>query len=219
MAKEKKQKRDIHITPTGVAVFPHLNTPDEYEGKKTYKTALRLSADEAAGLQKLIDEATDAAWEELLPKVKPAARKAMSKYYPYEDEYDRETEEPTGNVLFKFSKNAEFKDKKTGKMIETTVAIVDAKKKPMDENVWGGSALKVAFFMFPFKNDAAKNIGVSLKMQAVQVIDLVTSGGGNAGSVFDEEEGYESDDSDDNGFEEEEGYESEGEEDDGSGDF
>lgn len=197
---EQKVKRDVKTSPAGIAVFPHLNEPDDYEGKKSFKVTLKLSAEESAGLRKYIDAQVAQAMEDLISEVKPADRKKITEYVPYEEEYDDE-ENPTGNYLFKFTKNAEFKNKKTGKMQEIGLPLVDAKRKPMTDAVWGGSTLKVAFFCFPFYNAAAKQIGVSLKMQAVQVIDLVTSGGGTGAGYFEDEDGYES------------------KEDDGSGDF
>lgn len=219
---DKKQKREILTSPKGIAVYPHLNKPDEYKGKKRYKVMLRVSEEDFAGLKRRIDEAVDNAWDALISQVKPAARKQFSKHYPYEEEYD-DNEEPTGNYLVKFTKNAEFEDKK-GNIVETTLPLLDAKRKPMTKAVWGGSTIKVAFFVFQYKNDSAKDIGISLKMQAVQVIELVSSGGaGAAAGYFEDEEGYEVDDATDaNGFEDEEGYESDEDDtddDDGSGDF
>lgn len=221
---DKKQKREIRTTPKGVAKYPHLNKPDEYKGKRSYKVSLVLGAKESAGLRKYIDEQVDKAWDELLSEFKPPVRKKAEKYYPYEEEFD-DNDEPTGNYVFKFSKNAEFKDKKTDEIIKVPMKLVDAKRNPMKENVWGGSILKVAFFCYPFANSGTKEIGVALKMEAAQIIDLVSGSGNSGADYFDDEEGFESNGADEDGFSDEEGYESEdndnddNDDDDGSGDF
>jgi hypothetical protein len=47
----------------------------------------------------------------------------------------------------------------------------------------------VAFEPIPYVMQATKRVGVSLRLKAVQVIDLVEYGN-TAASVFDEEEGF-----------------------------
>ena len=49
--------------------------------------------------------------------------------------------------------------------------------------------MKVAFEPIPYVMASTKKVGVSLRLKAVQVIDLVEYGN-SAASVFDEEDGY-----------------------------
>ena len=95
-------------------------------------------------------------------------------------------DDETGQICVKFNMKALIR-KKNGEEFEQKPGIVDAKKKPIKANVGGGSVIKVAFEPVPYYNAAAGS-GVSLRLKAVQVLDLVEYGGGDYG--FDEEEGY-----------------------------
>jgi hypothetical protein len=55
--------------------------------------------------------------------------------------------------------------------------------------VGNGSDVKVAFEPMPYMVAGTKKVGVSLRLKAVQVIDLVEYGS-PATSVFDEEDGF-----------------------------
>lgn len=225
MADKKKPTYTTFVTPVGVAIYPRLNAPDEYKGKKTYKTQLKLPADavvkvkgEEVVLKDLIDEQIEQHYEatkaDLETKIaeekgekKAKAKKALetlTKEYPYAAAFDDDGEE-TGDLVFKFKKNAEYKDAK-GKMVQSKLTLIDAKKNPVNPAVWGGSEIKVSSEIFPYYSNATDTVGVSLRMRGVQIITLV-QGSGGAVNDFDEEEGYEgeaedkstdkSDDSDD----------------------
>ena len=75
----------------------------------------------------------------------------------------------------------------------------DAKGKPLtgETKVGGGSVIKVSYEVVPYYT-AIAGAGVSLRLKAVQIIELKAySGGGNAESYgFGEEEGFEADDED-----------------------
>ena len=55
-------------------------------------------------------------------------------------------------------------------------------------NVWSGSKIKVNSLLYPYF--APIGAGISLKLNAVQVLDLVQGNGGNEGFGFEEEDGY-----------------------------
>jgi hypothetical protein len=66
----------------------------------------------------------------------------------------------------------------------------DAKQKQLlvCPNVYGGSVLKVNFSPAPYYAASSKSAGISLRINAIQIIELVTGGGGNAsGFGFAEE--------------------------------
>ena len=58
-----------------------------------------------------------------------------------------------------------------------------------DQAVGNGSVIKVAVEPVTYVMASTKQVGVSLRLKAVQVIDLVESGA-SAESIFDEEDGY-----------------------------
>lgn len=201
MAKEKREKLTRLTSPAGVARYPKLLVADEYQGKKSFKTDLIVDPN-VDGVQPFLDEveaAADASFEatkvELQAKIngakngkdKKKAQETLDKlerhlpFFPEEDDDGNET----GNVVIRFSKNAEFKDQKTGEMVQTKVHHFDSNGEPIKRPraIWGGSQIKVAADVFPFYNPSGDKAGVSLRLQGVQIIELITGGGASAKSM------------------------------------
>lgn len=209
---DKKEKRvRIKLTsPKATFRYPKLNEPDygsdEYpiEGG-AYSVQLVLSAEEAKPLIDQLQPHYEKALEDGqikfdgLPVAQRKKHGSLKEQNFYTEEFDKETEEPTGNVIFKFKMKASGKDKKTGKPWSRKPAIFDAKGKPMIgvPSIWGGTTGKVSFEVSPYFVQGQAMAGISLALNAVQIIDLRSGGGGNAESYgFGEEEGYEYDEAD-----------------------
>ena len=226
----KKPKNFTGITPKGIFKFPNLIKPDfgteKYpkEGGE-YNVRLVLTLDEA---QPLIDklepemekakEAAEAAFKELSV---PARKKlgGIKAQDFYQEVYDRETEEPTGEVEFRFAMKASGKNKK-GEKWERKPTIFDAKGKPVTlKSIWGGTKGKVSFEVSPYFVDGTGVYGIKLYLRAVQIIELNQGGSRSASDFgFGEEDGFDGADvEDDNteGFEDETGG---GDDDEGAGD-
>ncbi len=174
MANKPQKKAERFVSPEGVAVFPRLTTPDtkfKKEGERSVK--LRLPPNEAAPIIKRIEEATSKAYQKecIVREVDELSR---SEYLPYSNEMDDQGK-PTGNVLFKFTQKASFKDKKTEQVVQLPLRVVDKYGKDVTEEVWGGSRVKVCYYMKPYYTEKV-GFGMSLKMAAVQVMELVTKG-------------------------------------------
>jgi len=214
---DNKPKLYTATSPKGIAKFPRLNTPDtKFQANGVFSTKLEMSGDDAAPLMEAIEKEAEAALtaaraelekklSEAKPKDKPKIQIALDKLdagpVPYAPVYDDDGEE-TGNYEFSFKTNATYTDKKTQKLVKKEVTMFDAKGKKLEKrpNVWGGSTLKANFTAAPYYNAATNSAGVSLRMNAVQIIDLVSSGGGNASTYgFGEEEGYEAADNEESG--------------------
>lgn len=182
MAKEKKtyvQK----TTPEGEFIWPKLHTPDEFKGKKTYNTSFALPADHpwVEKCIKLIDKMADEALAEAVANDKrPQKKKDASPWKlaqkPYENETDKDSGEETGRVLFKFKKNYEVKDYKTGEMKTTEVKMFDGRGKKIRVNPWSGTIGCVSFTFLPYAQGADVGAGVKLGLDAVQIIKLVKGG-------------------------------------------
>jgi hypothetical protein len=215
-----KQKLEKGVTPKGVASYPHLVSPDEYKGKLSYKVNLRIGAEESVVLRKKIEEATARAQqntiellEEKAKSGKTGADKAKAKKQlasltttlPYSESVDDEGNED-GDFIFKFKANASYRNK-NGDDVPVVIPIFDAsekclnpsKKKAASIQIWGGSVLKVSYSLVPYFVDAVGTCGVSLRINGVQVIELVSGSGGSAKSYgFGSEDGYtQADDGDD----------------------
>ena len=188
---EKKARPKTIISPVGIASYPHLNTPDTRFSDQApkYKIKLRLDPNEQstqdfiAALQPIYDAGLV---EQKKENPKYATR--MKPEFPlYAEEFDKEGN-PTGMILFKVECKAEYKPKNSDKVVKIKPKLVDSKNKALadDVKVFGGSKVRVAFTPIPFAFSNTK-YGLSLRLEAVQVIELSTGSGGS--SPFDEVEG------------------------------
>jgi hypothetical protein len=174
------------VYPEGIAIYPHLTTPDtKFNAMGEYKVSLSVEASAAAPLIGNIETAMKQA-EKLIPKGK---RQKLAEP-PYFDELDDEGQE-TGRVVFKFKMKAKV-NTKDGRTIEMSPKMFDASGTMMSDvdSIWGGSILRISADLVPFYV-AAVGAGVSARLKAVQIIDLKTGGGADASSFgFEATEGY-----------------------------
>ncbi len=186
----------------GAAVFPSLTVPEtKYKALGVYKIGVAMPADsdQAAELTATIDSMIEKriAHEAALVKQKGLALKreqaALAAIEPTEDrcyklEIDKAGEE-TGRWVINAKSNAAYLDKKTGKKkVLPPPVVVDAKRNPVTEEVWGGSEVVVNATLSSFATSIG--VGVSCRLNGVQVLKLSGGRGNNPTSMFDEEEGY-----------------------------
>lgn len=189
------------MTPKGTLVYPTLNTPDtKFKPEGEYKAPLRLNAEDSealiakheaataayfdqvkAGLTKKLAEATTGADKGKIKK-EIEALKVGDK--PYKAAFDDEGNE-TGEFVFNFKTPAQFTRKKDGKVFKIKPDIFDSKGKviKVPPQVWGGTTGYVAAEMRPYYT-AKAGVGVSLRLLAFQIIDLVTQGGDRSASGY-----------------------------------
>lgn len=198
-------KRITHTSPKGVFQFPSLSKPDFGNDKfpipdGAYKTSLVVPMAQAQVLiNKLMPE-----WEEAIEVGKaefakmplPARKKlgAVKEQQFYEVEYDKETEEETGNVIFKFKTKYGITDKKTGEKRYNKIGLFDSASPPKPlaagTSIYGGTTGKIAFQTSPYFVAGQGMAGLSLRLSAAQVIELVGPGNRSASSFgFGGEEG------------------------------
>lgn len=210
-----KKKPTKGTTPKGVFKFPNLIKPDfgtDQFPKKggEYNVRLILEGDEA---QKLIDKLQPemdkalAEAEEKFAQLPVASRKKLKAVTPndfYTEVFDRETEEPTGQFEFRFKTAASGTNKK-GEEWKRTVPLFDAKGKPAKnlKAIWGGTVGKVAYSVSPYFVAGSGAAGITLYLDAVQIIELSAGGNRNAGEYgFGTEDGFDATE-ESNGFEDE----------------
>ena len=181
-------KQPRYTTPKGTAKYPWLNKPDtKFNPDGDYKVTLVVPVEEADTIMQFLDEQM-AASEAKAKKDNPG-KKVKVADAPYS------VDEDTGNVEINFKLKAKV-TMQSGDSFEQQPALFDAKGKPLsDVNVGGGSKIKVSYECVPFYT-ALIGAGISLRLRAVQVIDLVEfSGGAAAGAYgFGEEDGFEAED-------------------------
>ena len=178
------------VTDTGIARYPWLNYPDDqYSKPGDYKLGLILTKEQAAPLIKKI--------QDTISKAKELAngKKTKAAALPYREELD-DQDQPTGNLVFNFKQKSKI-NLKDGTQADMKPMVVDAKGRRLtNEQIWGGTKCKVSALLIPYFM-AGNGYGCSLRLKAVQIIDLVSGKDGDMGKHgFKEEKGYESPDTD-----------------------
>jgi hypothetical protein len=214
MAAKKRPTAPHFISPRGVFSFPKLNTPDtKFKADGEYSVKLRLQGeDEAtkaliAKLTPLYERATAHAEAEFakLPKANRMKLKSVSMNPFVTDVFDPVTEEPTGEVEVKMTRNASGTYKngpKIGQTWTASIDIFDAAGHALDKppSIWGGTEGKVSFeigvdfetgepgYFIPGTGAG----GLKLTLLGVQILKLVSSGGARNAKAhgFGAEEGY-----------------------------
>lgn len=186
-------------SPAGVAFFPKLNTPDtkfNAAGEYSVKLILDPSNPEHADFIDKVKELDEEAFKAALAEAKtPKAKKGIKRQYvPWTEHLDKDGED-TGLIEIKFKTKASFVNKQTGKSVSISINFFDAKGKPIKDvpEIWSGTVMKVNASIAPYC-EAAIGCGITLRINAVQIIALTGpgQGGGNASAYgFGEEEGYE----------------------------
>lgn len=198
-----KVKNPRYTTPAGIAQYPYLTKPDtKFNPDGEYKMKQEI-ADPAGitGLVTFLDEQMEKSVELAKKDPKNAGKKIKVGDAPYTVNDDN------GKLTLGFKLKALVRPK-NGDPFEQRPALFDAKGKPLgpDVKIGGGSKVKVAYEVIPFYTPLV-GASISLRLKAVQVIDLVEFSGGASSEAygFGQEEGYEAEDTPaaQNGFAEE----------------
>lgn len=171
------------VTKAGEAFYAHLREPEVYEGKELgYSIQLKLSKEDTDDLMTKLEAELEKAKSEM--KLKAGRKWSKEPFMGYKTDKD-------GDIVFKFKASTTIHTR-SGEELSRTIAVFDAAGKPIKgDNIGNGSIVKVAATIIPFHVSNAVN-GLSLRLNAVQVLNLVEYGqGGSAKSYgFGEEEGY-----------------------------
>ena len=162
------------VTEVGKAIYPHLNKPDtRFQKEGVYKVTLELSPVNAKNLLKHIDDGIKLATKD--------SKSNKTAQLPYKTDEN-------GNMQFNFKCKASGVSK-TGQNWEQKPKVFDSKGTPISKDilVWGGTTMKVAYEIIPYSNNMLGS-GVSLRLIAVQVHELVSGGGASADSYGFKEE-------------------------------
>ena len=162
------------VTEVGKAIYPHLNKPDtRFQKEGVYKVTLELSPVNAKTLLKHIDDGLATATKD--------SKSNKTAQLPYKTDEN-------GNLQFNFKCKASGVSK-TGQNWEQKPKVFDSKGTPISKDilVWGGTTMKVAYEIIPYSNNMLGS-GVSLRLKAVQVHELVSGGGASADSYGFKEE-------------------------------
>lgn len=187
---DKKKALKLRLnTPEGTAKFPWLTEPDtRFNPDGEYSVNLIIPEDDPK-TQALVAK-IEKIWEDFKKTLKGAKLK-QTPTLGFDKEYTDDGDE-TGNLIFKFKAKTGYTDDKGNRKELQPPKLFDAKLKPMTNGVpvWGGSTMIVNFT--PQAYDHGKNLGITLRLNACQIIQLVTAGGGASADAygFSEQEGF-----------------------------
>ena len=169
-----------NISVVGEAIYPHLNKPDvRFNEAGEYKVTLKVAKSDATEMLKLYTSALDDSLKLAEQNHKGKGIKKAPKPYTEEGDY----------VFFKFKMKATGVNQKTKEKFSQKPQLFDAKKNPIPLStiIWGGSKMRVAYNLVPYYTPML-GAGVTARLKAVQVIELVE---GKDSNLFSKEDGYE----------------------------
>lgn len=179
------------MSPEGTLIWPHFNTPDDKFVKPDGVYHGKLAVERGPDLDEYIEKLTAERdrFVEANPKgiKSPAFGKKIADLFDVE--YDDEGEE-TGRVIFKY-KLKPFFGKENEYSQEPKLFDAHGRKYSDRPNVGNDSVAKIHGEMFPYYMESSKEVGVSLRCQNVQILELVEYTGGND-NPFGDESGDES---------------------------
>lgn len=209
MAQDKKRRNPIVTSPLGTWRYPKLTEPDygteQYpnpDGSYSVQLVLPKDSEEFASFMEQLKPHFDAAvalgkerFKEL-PIDQRKRYKQVTVQDPYRVIYDKETELPTGDVFFKIGMKASGEYKKgpkVGQRWNRVPVVFDASGKRMMPvpQIWSGTKGRLACELVPFFVSKDGSCGLSLRLSAAQVVDLVSASERSADQYgFGKEEGY-----------------------------
>ena len=189
----KDAKNKQMNTPVGVAVYPRLNEPDyKFKPEGEFSVTLRLTEEAARPLIDALESQLDG-WhaEESKVRRKPNLRKAPLPVKPAYDEDGNETDEWDFKFKMKYQVTTQ-----SGKSWEQRPKLYDSELQGYTGGtIGGGSKLAVNFVPATYYTPAL-GCGVTLRLNAVQVVELseYTPRNTTESLGFQKQDGYKSPD-------------------------
>ena len=196
----EKKKRTRYTSPKGSALFARVidvdyGTEKYPDPKGSFNITLALDEPEAQHLDSMLEEEvseahvfTDNAFSEL----KPQSQKKLGEFKFNDlgpEEYDRDGT-PTGRRLFRFKTGAFYE--RNGKKLQRRVPLFDSMQQAVSlkEEPGNGSIVRVSFTCNPYFVEGQGMGGLSLYLDALQIIKLNKAGERSASDYgFGSEEG------------------------------
>ena len=173
-----KSKQPTLESPIGIMVFGNLVKPEEdLSGRPVWQGSLRIPMDQSERLLQAIADAVESKQQEdkSFPDVTDPKLKK-----PYKPALDRDPENPEApktesktDVLFKFTRKLEWKDKSGKTHQRSAPTLYDAAGKVVNDQLtevpWGSTG---RFFFVAIPYDFRGSKGVSLGLEAFQIKEL-----------------------------------------------
>tara|TARA_Y100000361_G_scaffold67705_1_gene59630 strand:- start:13484 stop:14086 length:603 start_codon:yes stop_codon:yes gene_type:complete len=171
-------------TPVGSAYYPRIDTPDtKFNPDGVYSCKLHVDEGDYNAFELTVKDIVNKAYKDECTK-RGVAKLKIAPTSPI-----RQTDDGEYEI---YAKQVAKKDTRKG-LLEFNVAVFDAKGQKLQETpkIGSGSKLKMGVEIYPYYTDL-NGFGYTLRLKAVQIIDLVEYSAGDASSYgfSSEEEGY-----------------------------
>ena len=176
------------VTPSGVAKWARVSEPDfKFDDDGLFSINLVFDPSKEAH-QKFFNDLSkqlDAAVAEAKEKMPAKASKILKA--------DLLRDEEDGTQLIRFKSKFKRMDAKTNQVKETYPQMVGATGALLAEKplIGNGSVCKVSYFAFPYYMASTNQVGLSLKLNGVQIISLKEYNGSDFGDASEEAAEYE----------------------------
>lgn len=180
-------KKKSYATPKGEMLFTNIVNVDYgteqypcHEGR--FRTTLCMTPEDAQKLLHKLDDEIERAKEfaeDKFENLKPATKKKLGSMRfntPGEEEFDRDGN-PTGRIKFNFRTGAFYENRK-GEKMQRKIAVFDTMAQPvhLKEEPGNGTVAKISFTCSPYFVEGTGVGGLTLWLNAVQIIKLVEQG-------------------------------------------
>lgn len=221
------------ITPKAKVIWANIDEPDfEHKEGGEFHIKVKFDPDDPeweklqATAQAIVDEAYEEKKAELQQQKKGALLKKLHVRDPlFLMEADRETGDETGMAILRAGMKFRVtpqSGKNAGKTFEFTPDVFDAKGKQLKKRprIGGGSTVRLSIRIMEYFIAKDGEMGPTIGLEAVQVIDLVQGGKRDAESYgFGSEDGFTASDDDDTPFDADDSGSYDGGDDGDSSDF
>jgi len=169
-------------SPVGTFQWPKLVEPDtKFDPVGVFSVNLIVDAEGLAEMEQQVKPALDV-MQEMIDEQPAAKRKRIVVNEWFTEQLDDDDNE-TGMYVVKFKTKAVIQGE------PRVVAMYDPTGTRLNNiNPWGGTIGKVAYAAFPYVIPGTKMAGISLRLNAVQILELVT--GGKASAATSERNSY-----------------------------
>jgi hypothetical protein len=175
-------------TPKATLKYPKLIEPEtKFSPEGHYKVTAVIPADEADYMSAQLDALYEAHKASLKAQAPGQKFKAVDPSFGYEDIDGK----PCFTISVKMKAKGMDRD---GRAWSAAPALFDASGAPVKDRdalrgMWSGTTGRVSFEACPFYQPAI-GAGITLRLKAVQILDLVESGGSANSFGFQEEAGW-----------------------------
>lgn len=171
------------VTPTGSVKWARVVEPDfQFDDDGLFSVSLVYDANKEAHREfyAMLDKALDTAIVEAKEKMPTKASKIVKA--------DILREEQDGTMMFRFKSKFKRVDAKTNQVKESYPTMVGVTGSLLAEKplVGNGSICKVSYFAFPYYMAASNQVGLSLKLNGLQIISLKEYGNSEFGDASEE---------------------------------